>query len=64
MNVKSPRSKRYRVAVGTSAGIVVIALLGWFSALIGGSHAIIASHSVILLAVVALFLWTRQRTDL
>lgn len=64
MSQTHPRSTRYRVYVAISAGIVLVAVASLVAALISGSPRVIATSGVVIVATLALYLWTRQRNDI
>ena len=64
MSREQSRSRRYRVYVGISAGIVLLAVASLVASLIGGSARDIVISGIVILATLALYLWMRQRDDI
>lgn len=64
MSGQNRRSRRYRVYVGISAGIIVLGVASLVAAVISGSLRQIGNSGVVFLATLAFLLWMRKRSDI
>lgn len=64
MSGKPARSRRYRVLVGVTGGLAVLALALFIFTLFTGPNFLIVSHALVFVFVLGIFLLTRRSTNL